>query len=165
MPTENEVAAIVDNMVYEPAQVHEHGVDLTVSAVYEVTGPGSLDFGGDELEDATLEPVPTTPRSPDDEYGWWSLEAGTYVIQHNEFLGEVDEPLVVQPRNELLARGGSHPTVYVDSHLPLLPLTVPGGGLEVKENARVSTLRAVDSSAPTDHRSADGTTVDASEID
>ncbi|MFC4437330.1 MULTISPECIES: dCTP deaminase/dUTPase family protein [Natrialbaceae] len=140
MSAEHPLAEYVDNLVYEPVQVHEHGIDLTVSAIYEVAAPGSIDFGGDELEDADLEPVSTELRDPDDEYGWWELEGGQYVFQHNEFLTDLEEPLLLQPTNELLARGGSHPTVQVASHLPLMPLTVTGSGLEIKENARVSTL-------------------------
>jgi len=130
----------VDNLVYEPTQAHDHGIDLTVSAIYEVAAPGRIDFGGDELEDADLEPVPTELDAPDDEYGWWHLDGGQYVLQHNEFLTDPDQLLLCQPRNELLARGGSHPTVQVSSHLPLLPLSVPEAGLDLKENARVSTL-------------------------
>ena len=140
MSVENDVLPYVDNLVYEPVQVHEHGIDLTVSAIYEVAAPGRIDFGGDELEDADLEPVPTELRDPDDEYGWWELDGGQYVFQHNEFLTDLEEPLLLQPTNELLARGGSHPTVQVASHLPLMPLTVAGAGLEIKENARISTL-------------------------
>ncbi|SDK23452.1 dCTP deaminase/dUTPase family protein [Natronorubrum texcoconense] len=140
MSAANALAEVVDNLVYESVQVHEHGVDLTVGAIYEVVGPGRLDFGGDELEDAELEPVSTELRNPDDEYGWWDLEGGQYVIQHNEFLTDLEEPVQLQPRNELLARGGSHPSVLVASHLPLMPLTVAEGGLRIKENARVSTL-------------------------
>ncbi|OIB57110.1 dCTP deaminase [Natrialba sp. SSL1] len=134
------LASAVENLVHEPTQIHDGGVDLTVSAIYEVAGPGQLDFGGDELEDADLEPVPTELRAPDDEFGWWDLDGGQYVVQHNEFLGDLDEPLQLQPRNELLARGGSHPTVQVRSHLPLVPLSVADGGIQIKENARVSTL-------------------------
>ena len=136
------LAERVDNLVYEPVQVHEHGVDLTVSAVYEVAGPGRIDFGGDELEDADLEPVSTTYREPDDEYGWWELTGGQYVLQYNEFVVDGEEPLALQPRNELLARGGSHPSLLVTGHLPLVPLSVADGGLELKENARISTLVA-----------------------
>lgn len=143
MSAEHPLAEVVDNLVYEPAQVHEHGIDLTVSAIYEVAAPGRLDFGGDELEDADLEPVPTELRDPDDEYGWWNLEGGQYVLQHNEFLTDLEEPVQLQPRNELLARGGSHPSMLVASHLPLIPLTVADGGLRIKENARVSTLVSV----------------------
>ncbi len=140
MSPEPSLAESVDNLVHGPTQVHDHGVDLTVSAIYEVTAPGRLDFGGDELEDADLEPVPTTLREPDDDYGWWELSGGQYVIQHNEFVTDVGEPLTLQARNDLLARGGSHPTLRVHSHLPLVPLSVADGGIDIKENARVSTL-------------------------
>ncbi|RQG93433.1 dCTP deaminase [Natrarchaeobius chitinivorans] len=142
MSAEPPLVEYIDNLVYEPAQVHEHGVDLTVSAVYEVAAPGRIDFGGDELEDADLEPVPTELRNPDDEFGWWNLDGGQYVVQHNEFLTDLEEPLQLQPRNELLARGGSHPSMLVASHLPLIPLSVAGDGLRIKENARISTLVA-----------------------
>ncbi|WP_254767821.1 dCTP deaminase [Salinilacihabitans rarus] len=142
--TEPDLTDVVDNLVYEPVQVHDRGVDLTVGAIYEVAAPGRIDFGGDELEDADLEPIPTEPRNPDDEYEWWNLDGGRYVFQHNEFLTEPDEPLVLQPSNELLARGGSHPTVRVGSHLPLLALSVADGGLRIKENARISTLLPAD---------------------
>ncbi len=145
MSVENPLTEVVDNLVYEPAQVHEYGVDLTVSAIYDVTGPGRLDFGGDELEDADLEPVPTESRAPEDDYEWWNLTEGQYVVQYNEFLSDVETPLSLQPRNELLARGGSHPTVRVFSHLPLLPLSVPSGGLRIKENARISTIVTLES--------------------
>ena len=129
----------VENLVHEPTQVHDDGLDLTVSAVYDVVEPGRIDFGGDELADAGLEPVPTTPRQSEDAYEWWHLDGGQFVVQFNEFLTG-DRTLCLQPRNELLARGGSHPTLRVRSHLPLCPLTVADGGLRLKENARISTL-------------------------
>ncbi|EMA40015.1 dCTP deaminase/dUTPase family protein [Halobiforma nitratireducens] len=141
---EHPLVDVVDNLVYEPAQVHEHGIDLTASAIYRVAGPGRIDFGGDELEDADLEPVDTELREPDDEYGWWNLEGGQYIVQHNEFLTDPEEPLWLQPRNDVLARGGSHPSMQVVSHLPLIPLTVADGGLRLKENARISTLLPAD---------------------
>jgi|GEM_PF-113821 hypothetical protein len=140
MSAEHPLADSVDNLVYEPVQVHEHGIDLTVGAIYEVAAPGRIDFGGDELAEADLEPVPTEQESPHDEYGWWHLEGGQYVIQHNEFLTGLEGAAQLQARNELLARGGSHPSMHVRDHLPLLPLSVADGGLRLKENARVSTL-------------------------
>lgn len=142
MSAEHPLTEYVDNLVYEPAQVHDHGVDLTVSAIYDVAEPGRLDFGGDELEDAEFDPVATSPRDPGDSFEWWDLDGGQYVVQYNEFLTG-DEPLFLQPRNDLLARGGSHPSLRVRSHLPLLPLSVADGGLRIKENARISTLRPV----------------------
>lgn len=130
----------IENLVHEPTQVHETGVDLTISAIYEVASPGAIDFGGGELADADLEPVEPVRRDPDDDYGWWNLEAGQYLVQFNEFLADPAESLLLQPRNELLARGGSHPSLRVTSHLPLVPLSVPQAGLELKENARISTV-------------------------
>lgn len=146
MTEEHSLADVIDNLVHPQTQIHDHGIDLTVGAIYSVGEPGRLDFGGDELEDATLDPLETVPRNPDDEYEWWDLEGGQYVIQHNEFLSEPPDRLIVQPRNELLARGGSHPTVFVYDYLPLLPLFVPSGGLSIKENARISTLLSATSS-------------------
>lgn len=145
MSVRDSLSEAVDNLVHEPTQVHEFGVDLTVSAIYEVTAPGRLDFGGDELADADLDPVPTESRNPEDTYEWWDLDGGQYVVQYNEFLAaEGERTLFLQPRNELLARGGSHPSLHVSSHLPLLPLSVADGGLRVKENARISTLLPVE---------------------
>ncbi|RQG90089.1 dCTP deaminase [Natrarchaeobius halalkaliphilus] len=152
MSAEHPLVECIDNLVYEPTQVHEHGIDLTVSAIYEVAAPGRIDFGGDELEDADLEPVPTSLRSPDDEFGWWELEGGQYVVQHNEFLTDAERTLQLQPRNELLARGVSHPSMLVASHLPLVPISVAGGGVKIKENARISTLVSTDSPEPSENR-------------
>ncbi|MDJ1430505.1 dCTP deaminase [Halostagnicola sp. A-GB9-2] len=161
MSEEHPLATHVDNLVYEPTQVHDQGIDLTVSAIYTVDAPGKLDFGGDELEDAEFEAVPTAQQAPNDDYGWWELDGGRYVLQHNEFLTDVEDQLVLQARNELLARGCSHPTVWVSSHLPLLPLSVPEGGVQIKENARVSTLLSPNASdamaeRTLDDRSPDG---------
>lgn len=130
----------VAGIVHEPTQVHEDeaALDLTAAEIYEVTDPGRVDFGGGELEDATLEPHDRVWRTEDDEYQWWHLDAGRYVLQFNETV-EADERLVLQPRGEMLERGASHPTLHGRS-IERVPLSVGGGGLRVKENARVSTL-------------------------
>lgn len=127
----------VDGIVHEPTQVRDDGgVDLTVADVYEVADPGRIDFGGGELEDADLEPHDRVWRDPDDDYQWWHLEAGTYLLEYNESLsGEAH----LQPRVDLLERGGSHPSLRV-AELPAVPVTVGGAGLRLKENARVSAL-------------------------
>jgi len=140
-----EVLDRVENLVHPETQVREHGIDLTVGAIHEVAGQGRIDFGGDELEEADLEPHDLTRRNPDDEYQWWHLDAGTYVLQYNELVtGDEHARLLLQPRNKLMARGASHPTVTVGAHLPLVPLTVGGAGIEIKENARVSTVVPVE---------------------
>jgi len=137
MPT-HDLAERVDGLLHEPTQVHDRGVDLSVAAVHEVTVPGRVDFGGGELDPAGLEELSPTRRDPDDDYGWWELDAGEYLLTHNETL-TTDTPLVIQPRDELLARGASHPTLRTAS-LPRLPLSVGGAGLRLKQNARVTTV-------------------------
>ena len=128
----------IENVVHKETQSTEEGFDLTVSNIYIVETAGRVDFGGGELEEATLSPVETEKRNPDDDYGWWNLDAGTYVVEHNESLN-AEEPVTVRTRTAVLERGAYHPTVRV-ADLPLLPLTVGGDGLRVKENARISTV-------------------------
>ena len=128
----------VTDIVHEPTQTDGVGVDLTLAGVSEVIAPGRIDFGGGELEPATTVAHPSEKRNPDDDYEWWTLGAGQYLIEFNESLtGEAT--VTVQPRTELLERGATHPTLHVDE-LPRVPLSVGGAGLKLKENARVSTV-------------------------
>lgn len=132
----------VTDFVHEPTQTEGTGVDLTVAEIHEVIGPGRIDFGGGELEPAETVAHASQPRAPDDEYEWWSLSAGQYLLTVNESLTG-DATVRLQPRTELLERGASHPTLQVEE-LPRVPLSVGGAGIEIKANARVSTIVAVE---------------------
>ena len=133
-----DLTAFVDGIVHEPAQTEGRGLNLTVTEVHEVTGPGRVDFGGDELEAADLAPHDRQYRDEDDDYQWWHLDAGQYLIEYNEsFAG--DARLTLQTRSELLARGAFHPTLSV-RELDRVPLSVGGAGVRLKENARASTV-------------------------
>jgi hypothetical protein len=133
----DDLADRIQNLLHRETQVHAGGVDLTVAAVHTVSGPGQVDFGGGELADATTGPIDPAKRDPDDDYGWWQLGGGTYLVEYNESL--TGEAAQLQPRVELVERGVSHPTLRVDD-LPLVPIAVPPAGIQLKENARVSTL-------------------------
>jgi hypothetical protein len=134
----DDLAARIRDLVHDDTQVHEGGVDLTVAVVHDVAGPGQVDFGGGELADAETESLDPAKRDSADDYGWWSLDDGTYLVEYNESLSD-EGAVQVQPRVELIERGVTHPTLRVDS-LPRMPITVPPAGIELKENARVSTL-------------------------
>jgi hypothetical protein len=135
-------AEFLSGIVHEPTQAAGRGFDLTVAGVSEISEPGRVDFGGGELDAATVEPIPTEKRDSEDDYGWWDLPAGQYLFAYNESLtGNV--AVTLQTRDELLARGAFHPTLSV-TELPPVPLSVGGSGLRIKENARVSTLVDVD---------------------
>lgn len=127
----------IDGIVHEPTQVHGDRVDLTVDTVAALDGRGRIDFGGDEHAPARATLLDPTRRDSDDDYGWWELPAGTYLLEYNEALRE--GPFMLQPHPRLLVLGATHPTMWV-SELSRVPLQVPDEGAAIKENARVSTL-------------------------
>lgn len=139
-----EYARFLDGIVHEPTQSGERGFDLTVAGLHEVVAPGQVDFGGGELDPAATEPRDSRLRNPEDDYGWWELGAGTYLVEYNESIAADGLVFSLQTRDEVLARGATHPTLRV-TELPRVPLTVGGAGLDLKENARVSTLVAAES--------------------
>ena len=133
------IPELLDGIVHEPTQRTSDGFDLTLAAVFNVSDSGRVDFGGDELAEASVDPVPTWKRNQDDDYEWWQLDAGHYLIEYNESLTSEEVSLTVQAREELLERGAFHPTVTV-GRLPRMPLSVGGAGIRLKENARISTI-------------------------
>lgn len=136
-------AQFLADVVHEPTQDEGPGFDLTVAEIHEITAPGRIDFGGGELEPAETDPHPTALREPDDDYEWWHLDAGQYLLTYNESIATDDMRLTVQPRTALLERGASHPTLSV-TEISRVPLSVGGVGLRLKENARVSTIVAAE---------------------
>ena len=96
----------VDRIVHLDTQRAASGLDLTIGSVFRVTGAGQLDFGGSEFAPATREEVTPQRARPDDDYGWWNLEAGTYIIRYNEALELDDEHMAqVFPHERLLHAG------------------------------------------------------------
>lgn len=126
----------VDGLVHPETQVHDGAVDLTVANVHVIDEPAHLDFGGSELQLPATTELEPEKRHPDDDYGWWSLDPGLYTVEFNETL---TAPVAfIQPREALVAAGAIHPAGWFE-RLPDVGLFV-GGGLECKENARISTL-------------------------
>lgn len=128
----------VDGLIHEPTQTGD-GIDLTAEYVARIEYGGDIDFGGDEYHPPETDAVGLDYRDEDDEYGWWELDAGTYLVRYNETLSDPDEPLLLAPHPRFTALGVTHPTLRV-RELPRIPLTVPEGGVDIKENARLSNL-------------------------
>jgi hypothetical protein len=135
-----ELTEYVEGIVHEETQVTERGLDLTLAAVHDIEEPGRVDFGGDELDAATTTPRATEKRNAEDDYGWWRLAEGQYLIEFNERVN-ADEPLRLQTRAAVRERGAFHPALFV-REVGGVPLSVPTGGIHLKENARISTLLA-----------------------
>ena len=133
----------VTGLLHRDTQEFEFGVDLTVAEVHRLTGRGSLDFGGSEFSAARAERLEPIQRQPDDEYGWWPLQAGTYRIVYNEGVRlDEDEVGLVQPHPRLMEAGGHHPSFAVFGEQDTIGtiLSVGSEGLDIKENSRISRL-------------------------
>jgi len=135
----------LEGVLHADTQVEQQSVSLTAGGINELTGSGELDFGGSEFKLGEREAVEPQKRNPEDDYGWWSLPEGQYILELNESVklgsGQVG---ILQPHEHLYWNGSTHPTVLIDSDDSnmrlMVPLTVGHNGIEIKENARVSTL-------------------------
>lgn len=137
------LAQQLDGLVHLDTQRAPNGLDLTVDRVYRTAGHGQLDFGGGEFEAAPRERITPVLDDPDDDYGWWTLEAGAYVVRYNESLTLTEEQQArVYPLERTLHAGGHHGTFLLDEGRdPLETLfVVTRMGCRLKENCRVSRL-------------------------
>ncbi|MFB6346520.1 MAG: dCTP deaminase [bacterium] len=138
--------AYLSNTLHADTQVEDHAVSLTAGNIYRVENPGDLDFGGSEFKLANREAIAPEKRHAEDDYGWWELNEGTVLLELNENITYSGGfTAVLHPHDHLTWNGASHPTLWLsdaeaDMRL-LLPLHVPESGVNIKENARVTSLR------------------------
>ncbi|MDA2914450.1 dCTP deaminase [Acidobacteriia bacterium AH_259_A11_L15] len=134
----------VQNLVSEKHQVHAYAVELSARQIYGLSPVGQVDFGGSEYVAAERQPVPTHQKHSQDKYQWWTLMHGAYLVEFNETLELAeDEIALLEPHERLLRAGAEHPSLYLrgkQNPLTIL-LSVSGAKMEVKQNARLSTLR------------------------
>jgi deoxycytidine triphosphate deaminase len=139
----SEVAQHLAGILHPDTQQHDYEVDLTAGAIFAITGPGAIDFGGSELLPAPREAIQPETTIPEDKYGWWMLDPGSYIVRFNETIQQQpDQIAFIQPHERLLQAGGFHATCHfrdTREHLETL-LIVGAGGLRIKENARLSKL-------------------------
>jgi len=93
------------------------------------------------------ERIGPTLDDPDDDYGWWTLEKGAYVVQYNESLRLDDgQQAVVTPLERTLRAGAHHGAFVLDAGRDPIEtlLVVSRMGCRLKENGRVSRLVVLD---------------------
>lgn len=129
---------IVENIIHKETQMNKEGLNLTIKNIHKISGKGEIDFGGSERNDCELEEIETKLRNPDDDYGWWNLEPGSYLMEYNENLKD-ERWGVLQPLNRLTRNSAFHPTKFI-SEIKSMPLLVSGNGISIKENSRVSKI-------------------------
>jgi len=141
-----EAADRIKNLIHKDTQLGEDKVYLTVKQIYSLDKKGSLDFGGSELDLAKRRPLFPKKRHPEDKYGWWSLNQGTYLVEFNEQIDLREKEIaILESREELLQNGCFHPLRIItpEERLSFIPLNVGGQGIDIKQNARISFLRIV----------------------
>ena len=143
----DDLAQQLDGLVHLDTQRAPNGLDLTVDTVYRTTGHGQLDFGGSEFEAAPREPLNPVLDDPDDDYGWWTLEKGAYVVAYNESLMlEKEQQARISPLERTLHAGAHHGTFVLDEGRDPVEtlLVVTRMGCRLKENCRLSRLVVLD---------------------
>jgi hypothetical protein len=136
-----EIVDCVDGIIHEETQLAEDGLDLTVNEVKEVASPTELDFGGGEEKQSDLRRLEPEKRSREDDYGWWNLQGGIYIIDFNEEVNVAEGLGVVVPLERLTVGGSFHPPLLFQGYMGNNPvLSASSSGLKLKENARISRL-------------------------
>src|SRR3990172_11820236 len=134
----------VRNLIKAEQQTHAYAVELTAKQLYSLNPTGAVDFGGSEYVAAEPHPVPTHQKHSQDRYQWWTLGHGAYQVEFNEVIELAeDEMALLEPHERLLRAGAEHPALFLRGKInPLtILLSVSGARLEIKQNARISTLR------------------------
>ena len=143
MRTADALAQQLDGLVHFDTQRARNGLDVTVDTVFRTTGHGQLDFGGGEFQAVSRERIEPVLDDPEDDYGWWTLEKGAYVVQYNESLTLAEQQqAVVYPLERTLHAGAHHGAFVLDEGRDPLEtlLVVSRMGCRLKENCRVSRL-------------------------
>ena len=137
----NDIESTISNLISKDKQFHGKTLYLTLKHVYKIIGKGSVDFGGSEYHEAEKEIINPVKRIPEDKFGWWDLEPGSYHIEFNErFENEMDRLFIISPSRRILLNGTFHPTiVMIDHKYAAKALLIVGcNGISIKENARIS---------------------------
>ena len=140
-----ELLAHADSIIHDETQLHRSTLDLTVGSIERLTAAGSLDFGGSEFKRAEGELREPVKRNPDDSYGWWSLEQGSYRVHFNESFKSNDDLIYLITAHSHLSRAGvqMNSQVLEGGNLPekcTADLYVGELGINIKENARIATV-------------------------
>jgi hypothetical protein len=139
--TENDIPNIWQNVVYAPKQITQQILDLTVDTIHLFEKQGQLDFGGSEYQNAVGK-MKESKLEDDPKYGFWTLEAGNYLVTYNETMVNFDYIAFIFPHPRLMKAGSFHPsfiwqpTEGIDRITTILQTGKVG--IKLKENARIS---------------------------
>lgn len=136
---------LISNYIDLESQITPQGFDLTVDKIEKYDGTGKLDFSNSERKIPETQALQPEKENPEDEYGWWILEPGTYKITMNE---RVDIPNnlagFAYPRSSLLRMGCTIENAVWDAGYTgtgsFMLIVENPEGVKIKENARVNQI-------------------------
>jgi hypothetical protein len=139
--TGEKIASLTQGLISAKKQKGECSLDLTVRSISLIDTAGTLDFGGSEYAEASMQELIPEKRGPEEPYGWWKLKPGKYLIAYNESITPPSNAVImIFPHQRLVAAGISHGNAAVDrldTSIRILMNIGPEGGA-IKENARIS---------------------------
>lgn len=138
---------LIQGIVSEEHQIKDAELHLTVGKVFEIQGKGSIDFSGNEQETAKLANLEPSKKNPEDKYGWWELEKGTYIIKINEKINLTKDKIgIISPLSRTINSGAYVSTKIItpqsSKEISLILLTM--SGINIKENARIARLLIIE---------------------
>ncbi len=136
---------LVENYIELDKQLTPNGFDLTVAAVFKFDSQGALDFSNKERVLPAGSEVLAQKQKPEDKFGWWILEKGTYKIKTNEIVNLPNDLIAFAfSRSSLLRMGAFIQNAVWDAGFSgrsefILVVDNPHG-LRLKQNARINQL-------------------------
>jgi len=101
---------LVGDLTDPEVQIQPNGVDVTLEAVWQLEGRGSLGWSNDDRQLAARRPVEPTAD------GWFELSAGPYLIRLAEVVSlPLDVMAIGRPRSSLCRTGASVHTAVWDA--------------------------------------------------
>lgn len=143
--TGEQIAGFLTKYIDKEKQMGKFSFDLTVKSITQLEGVGRVDFGGSEFEWGQRSILSPKRIGPGDDFGWWKLSKGEYIVRLNEAVNLPENTVVtILPHDRIAQNGAQHAPALLQSsqeHIEIL-LQVGCLGIEIKENARVSYLVA-----------------------
>jgi deoxycytidine triphosphate deaminase len=137
--TGDNLESYLTNAVHVPKQKHDFSFDLTVKSIFQPSPPAYIDFGGSEYKPAPIKEYEVEKKSPDDEYGWWSIPHGPKLVTFNEqFTIDKKTLIIVYPHEKLFQVGAFMVPFVVDSSDPKVFFLVGMPNLNIKQNAIIA---------------------------
>ena len=135
------IAEFIERSIDKQKQTNTFAFELTAKSITQLEGVGKVDFGGNEFEWGQRSILSPKRFLPNDEYGWWKLTHGEYIVRFNEAIKLPPNTMgYILPLDRIAQNGAHHAPLLIQSAMEHVEILFQVGqiGIELKENARIS---------------------------